>query len=55
MVVSAARVLKKPVQLLPQRLQSKVLLEALQQVFHEALEDGDFEFLQDRWLKVEIR
>ena len=54
MVVSAARVLKKPVQLLPQRLQNKVLLEALQQVFHEALEDGDFEFLQDRWLKVEI-
>lgn len=39
---------------MPQRLQSKVLLEALQQVFHEALEDGDFEFLQDRWLKVEI-
>ncbi|MBD1576110.1 MULTISPECIES: ubiquinone anaerobic biosynthesis accessory factor UbiT [Vibrio] len=54
MVANAARVLKKPVQFLPQRLQSKVLLEALQQVFHEALEDGDFEFLQDRWLKVEI-
>lgn len=24
-------------------------------VFKEALEDGDFEFLEDRWLKVDVR
>lgn len=54
MVANAARILKTPVQLLPKRLQDKALLESLKQVFHEALEDGDFEFLQDRWLKVAI-
>lgn len=24
-------------------------------VFREALQDGDFEFLEDKWLKVEVK
>ncbi|MCL4169467.1 UNVERIFIED_CONTAM: hypothetical protein GTU68_025968, partial [Idotea baltica] len=35
-------------------MQKKILLEGLKQVFHEALEDGDFEFLEGKWLKVSI-
>lgn len=54
LVANAANILKTPVQLLPKSLQNKVLLEALKQVFHEALEDGDFEFLEGKWLKVSI-
>lgn len=54
MVANAANILKTPVQLLPKSVQNKLLLEALQQVFHEALEEGDFEFLDNKWLKVVI-
>ncbi len=54
LVHNAARILKTPARFLPGSLQNKVLLEGLKQVFHEALEDGDFEFLEDKWLKVVI-
>ncbi len=40
---------------MPQSLQKKALLDGLNLVFKEALEDGDFEFLQDKWLKVAIK
>ncbi|WP_417883814.1 ubiquinone anaerobic biosynthesis accessory factor UbiT [Vibrio rumoiensis] len=53
-VASAASLLAIPTKLIPQSIHNKVLLEGLKRVFHEALEDGDFEFLQDRWLKVSI-
>ncbi len=39
---------------IPFPLQRKVLLNLMQQAFHEPLEDGDFEFLEGKWLKVEI-
>ncbi len=39
----------------PFAIQKKVMLDGLAMVFKEALEDGDFEFLEDRWLKVEVR
>ncbi|NLS12714.1 SCP2 domain-containing protein [Vibrio sp. SM6] len=55
LVQNAASILRSPVQLLPHRLQKRALLEGLQLVFKEALEDGDFEFLEDKWLKVEIK
>ncbi|MDB1123106.1 ubiquinone anaerobic biosynthesis accessory factor UbiT [Vibrio algarum] len=54
LVQNAAQILRSPVQLLPKPLQDKMLFEGLKQVFHEALEDGDFEFLQDKWLKITI-
>ncbi|WDE13682.1 ubiquinone anaerobic biosynthesis accessory factor UbiT [Thalassomonas haliotis] len=40
--------------LLPFSAQQKLLLPVLSSVFMEALEDGDFEFLQDKWLRISI-
>lgn len=39
---------------LPFPLQRAVMLKLMEQAFHEPLEDGDFEFLEGKWLKVEI-
>nr|WP_285892400.1 SCP2 domain-containing protein [Vibrio intestinalis] len=47
--------MRSPVHLLPQSVQKKALLDSLKMVFKEALEDGDFEFLEDKWLKVEVK
>ena len=55
LVQNAAQILRPPAQILPQFVQKKALLEALKQIFHEALEDGDFEFLEQKWLKVSVR
>ncbi|MDV7106108.1 SCP2 domain-containing protein [Vibrio sp. TH_r3] len=53
-VENSAQILRPSVQFLPLPIQNKVLLETLKYVFHEALEDGDFEFLQGNWLKITI-
>ncbi|XAW89215.1 SCP2 domain-containing protein [Vibrio sp. CDRSL-10 TSBA] len=55
LVQNAASILRSPIDLLPQSVQKSALLQVLQRVFHEALQDGDFEFLQGKWLKIEIR
>ncbi|MGF1910529.1 SCP2 domain-containing protein [Vibrio kasasachensis] len=55
LVQNAASILRSPVHLLPQSVQNKALLDGLKMVFKEALEDGDFEFLEGKWLKVEIK
>ncbi|WP_391088270.1 SCP2 sterol-binding domain-containing protein [Vibrio sp. NH-UV-68] len=55
LVQNAASIMRSPVHLLPQFVQKKALLEGLKMVFKEALEEGDFEFLAGKWLKVEIR
>ncbi|RTZ15985.1 SCP2 domain-containing protein [Vibrio aquaticus] len=55
LVQNAASILRSPVHLLPQSVQKKALLEGLKMVFKEALEDGDFEFLENKWLKVEVK
>ncbi|OIQ23101.1 SCP2 domain-containing protein [uncultured Vibrio sp.] len=55
LVQNAASILRSPVHFLPQAVQKKALLETMKTVFKEALEDGDFEFLEDKWLKVEVR
>ena len=55
LVQNAASILRSPVQLLPKIVQKRALLEGLKSVFKEALEDGDFEFLEDKWLKVSIK
>lgn len=55
LVQNAASILRSPIHFLPQTVQKKALLEGLKTVFKEALEDGDFEFLEGKWLKVEIK
>ncbi|MDE1241994.1 ubiquinone anaerobic biosynthesis accessory factor UbiT [Vibrio aestuarianus] len=55
LVQNAASILRSPLHLLPQTVQKKTLLEGLKTIFHEALEDGDFDFLEGKWLKVSIR
>ena len=55
LVQNAASILRSPVHLLPHTVQKKALLEGLKTVFKEALEDGDFEFLEGKWLKVEVK
>ncbi|WP_207802686.1 ubiquinone anaerobic biosynthesis accessory factor UbiT [Motiliproteus coralliicola] len=39
---------------IPFPVQRKVMLNLMEQAFAEPLEDGDFEFLEGKWLKVEI-
>ncbi len=54
MIEVMPKILRPSLRLLPFKAQKAVLLPALTSVFREALEDGDFEFLQDRWLKIAI-
>jgi predicted lipid carrier protein YhbT len=55
LVQNAPLILRPSAQVLPKSVQTKLLLEGLKRVFHEALDDGDFEFLENKWLKVSIR
>lgn len=55
LVQQAPSFLRFPVKLVPASLQQKAMLEALKRVFHEALDDGEFEFLEGRWLEVHVR
>ncbi|CZF78975.1 ubiquinone anaerobic biosynthesis accessory factor UbiT [Grimontia marina] len=55
LVQQAPNFLRFPVKLLPASIQQKVMLETLKHVFHEALDDGEFEFLENRWLEVHVR
>ena len=48
------KVLRPSLNLLPFKVQKSLLLPALHSVFREAVEDGDFEFLQGKWLKIAI-
>lgn len=48
------RILLKPVNHTPFILQRLLLEAALKHIFAETIRDGDFEFLRDRHLKVEI-
>ncbi len=54
MIAVMPKILRPSLRLLPFKAQKAVLLPALSSVFREALEDGDFEFLQDKWLKIAI-
>ena len=55
LVARAPDLFRIPARLMPFALQQLVMERLLQRVFKEALADGDFEFLQDKWLKIEIR
>jgi len=48
------KILRPSLRLLPFQLQKNILLVALHSVFNEAIEDGDFEFLQGKWLKISV-
>lgn len=54
LVINAPKILAFPSALLPFSVQKKVLADLLAKVFAEAIEDGDLEFLEEKWLKVEI-
>lgn len=54
MIEVMPKLLRPSLRLLPFKAQKAMLLPALTSVFREALEDGDFEFLQDKWLKIAI-
>lgn len=43
-----------PAKILPFSLQEKVLSQVLNRVFAEGLEDEEFEFLEQKWLQVEV-
>ncbi|MFT5759323.1 MAG: putative lipid carrier protein YhbT [Alteromonadaceae bacterium] len=47
-------ILKPSLRLVPYTLQKSLLLAALHSVFKEAIEEGDFEFLQGKWLRISI-
>ena len=47
-------ILRPSLRLLPFSAQKSLLLPALHSVFREAIEDGDFEFLQGKWLKIAV-
>ena len=48
------KLLRPSLCLLPNTAQQSLLLTALHAIFSEAIDDGDFEFLQGKWLKIEI-
>jgi predicted lipid carrier protein YhbT len=48
------KVLKPVLAAVPLSIQRNVLLSSLTSVFQEAIEDGDFEFLQNKWLKISV-
>lgn len=54
MIKVMPKILRPSLRLLPFKAQKSILLPALTSVFHEAIEEGDFEFLQDKWLKIVI-
>lgn len=47
-------ILRPTLKLVPHGAQKAALLPALHSVFKEAIEDGDFEFLQDKWLRISV-
>ncbi|MDX2370448.1 MAG: SCP2 sterol-binding domain-containing protein [Colwellia sp.] len=54
MIEVMPKILRPSLRLLPFTAQKALLLPALSSIFQESIEDGDFEFLQDKWLKISI-
>jgi predicted lipid carrier protein YhbT len=50
----APKIAKPICHLVPFSIQQRTLLATLKSIFHEAIEDGDFDFLQDNWLKIAV-
>lgn len=54
LVINAPKWLRLPVSFIPFTVKKKIMHLVLQKVFQEALEDGDFDFLSERYLKVAV-
>ncbi len=54
LVINAPKALALPSALLPFFIQKKLLSELLHKVLSEAIEDDELDFLQDKWLKLEV-
>ena len=54
-VENAPILLSKPLQLVPFSFKRKIIEQLLQAQFEQSLEEGDLDFLEDRWLKMEVR
>ncbi|WP_372880733.1 SCP2 domain-containing protein [Psychromonas sp.] len=54
LVVNAPKALAYPSALLPFFIQKKLLTELLHKVLCEAIEDDELDFLQNKWLKLEV-
>ena len=48
------KILRPSLRFLPFSAKKSLLMSALHSIFNEAIEDGDFEFLQGKWLKISI-
>ncbi|CAH0534318.1 Ubiquinone biosynthesis accessory factor UbiJ [Vibrio stylophorae] len=53
-VAKAPQFLRHPAKLMPFRAKQQLLLPLLNRLFAEAIEEGDLDFLSDRWLKLEV-
>lgn len=53
-VNNAAYFLKTPVLIFPVSIQSYILEKTLNTIFSEAITDGDFLFLENKWLELEV-
>src|SRR5471030_3303791 len=54
MVSQGPSLLRLPVKFTPFALQRQVLQQVLSWQFRQALAEGDLDFLEDRWLKIEV-
>lgn len=54
LVINAPKVLAYPSAFVPFFVQKKLLSELLQRLLSEAIEDNDLDFLQNKWLKIEV-
>jgi predicted lipid carrier protein YhbT len=48
------KILRPSLRFMPFSVQKSLLIPALHSIFNEAIEEGDFEFLQGKWLKISI-
>lgn len=55
LVEQAPTFASKPLQLVPFSMKQKIIEQLLQLQFKQSLEDGDLDFLENRWLKIEVR
>lgn len=55
LVEKTPAILSKPLQVIPFQLKQKIIEQLLQAQFENSLADGDLDFLENRWLKIEVR
>ena len=50
----STRTLATPIRLLPNQVLTAPLQKTINQVFRQSVEEGEFDFLEDRWVKIHI-